>query len=180
MEKIFLKNKEIFVKNLGKTDGKTAKKFKDFINSLIKEKAQILEKTKKTEKQAKEYLKNKTKEVGQKKTIFLLCFDRNKIVAKAEIYLLPESQNHIGILRIAVRKEYRNIGLGSCLMGKILKLAKTQLKPRPKIIRLSVFETNKKILSFYQKFGFKKTAVIPQQYHFGGKFVDDIIMFKYV
>jgi ribosomal protein S18 acetylase RimI-like enzyme len=45
------------------------------------------------------------------------------------------------------------MGLGECLMREILNLAEKELKPRPKIIRLSVFSTNKIAQNLYKKNG---------------------------
>jgi len=52
------------------------------------------------------------------------------------------------------------------------------LKPKPKIIRLNVFPTNKPAISLYRKFGFKKVAKIPKQISYLGKLIDEIIMLR--
>ena len=61
-------------------------------------------------------------------------------------------------------------------MSKILKLAKTKLKP--KIIKLGAFSTNKIAISLYKKMGFKKVAIIPKQINFNNKLIDEIVMLK--
>jgi ribosomal protein S18 acetylase RimI-like enzyme len=55
-------------------------------------------------------------------------------------------------------------------------LAKKELQPKPKIIRLSVFPTNKPAIGLYKKYGFKKAARIPKQLQDKGKLLDEIIM----
>jgi len=50
------------------------------------------------------------------------------------------------------------------------------LKPKPKIIRLNLFPTNKPAIALYRKYGFKKVATIPKQIEFQGKLLDEIIM----
>ncbi|PIV12707.1 MAG: GNAT family N-acetyltransferase, partial [Candidatus Nealsonbacteria bacterium CG03_land_8_20_14_0_80_36_12] len=47
---------------------------------------------------------------------------------------------------------------------------------KPKIIRLSVFPTNKAAIGLYKKLGFKKVAKISKQIQYKGKLVDEIIM----
>ena len=46
-------------------------------------------------------------------------------------------------------------------MKEIIKLAKKELKPKPKIIRLGVYSINKPAISLYKKFGFKKSSQNP-------------------
>ena len=67
-------------------------------------------------------------------------------------------------------------GLGYLEDIEIIKLAKKDLKPKPKIIRLGVFPTNKPAISLYKKLGFKKVARVPRQFQYKGKLVDEIIM----
>jgi len=81
---------------------------------------------------------------------------------------------------ITIRKDYRRIGLGNYLMKEIIKLAKKELKPKPKIIRLSVFSNNKPAINLYKKHGFKKVAVIPDQLQYKGRLVDQAVMLLYL
>jgi len=60
----------------------------------------------------------------------------------------------------------------------LIKLAKKELKPKFKIIRLNVLPTNKPAISFYKKLGFKKVAVVPKQIQYKGNLVDEIIIMK--
>ncbi len=68
------------------------------------------------------------------------------------------------------------MGLGALLMKEIIKLAKKELRPRPKIIRLSVFQANISAIKLYEKIGFKKAAQIPKQFYYKGKFIDEMVM----
>lgn len=175
MEKIF-GAKIITIRTLSAKDALRAESFQSFINSLVKEKAEVLENKIISKKEAWDELRAALRKIKNKKAVFLLAEDKEKMVAKAEISLLKGKSQHVGLLRIAVRDDYRGMGLGTCLMKKTLELAKTQLAPRPKIVRLSVFETNKRALKFYEKFGFKKVASIPRQYFRQGRFCDELIM----
>jgi ribosomal protein S18 acetylase RimI-like enzyme len=85
-----------------------------------------------------------------------LAEDRNKIVGICECKLKKERESHVGELAVGVRKEYRGIGLGKFLFGKILKLAKRKL--RPKIFRLSVFEGNEIAKNLYKKIWFQRSC----------------------
>lgn len=169
-------DKKIITKTLSEKDFSKARYFKDFINSLVEEKAPILINKKKSLKEEREWLKAKLKGVKEKKTVFLVSWHNKKIIAETEIYLLEERKEHVGILSIAIRKDYRGMGLGTYLTEKIFKLAKTRLKPIPKIIRLSLSQTNKIAMKLYKDLGFKQVARVSHQYQFNGNLIDELIM----
>lgn len=176
METKVFGGKEIIVRPLSQEDVLRPGLFRDFINSLVREKAQILENKNWDVRQAKEYLRGKLKEVKGKKTVFLLAEQAKKLVARVEIYLLSGSKDHIGILRVMVRKGWRQMGLGSYLLQKSLQLARTKLRPRPKMISLTIQAGNKPAEKLYQKFGFKQVARLPRQCQYQGRLIDEIIM----
>jgi len=175
--KIF-KGKKIKIKKLAKNDLKSVKEFVDFVNSLVKEEAQILFNKKISLKEEKKWIKDENNDIKGKKIVVLLAKDENKIVGITDIKLERGRRNHIGQFGISIRNGYRGLGLGKYLMKEILKLAKKELKPKPKFIRLSVFSTNKIAQNLYKKFGFKQVARIPQQLQYKGKLVDEIVMIK--
>ncbi|MEK7104349.1 MAG: hypothetical protein AAB842_03045, partial [Patescibacteria group bacterium] len=58
----------------------------------------------------------------------------------------------------------------------IIKMAKTDLKPVPKIIELGVYEGNNPAIALYKKMGFKVVAKIPNRIQYKGKLITKIIM----
>jgi len=173
-----INGKKITIRKLSKTDLKNVKKFQDFINSLIEEEAEILFNTKISLKEEKKWLGEQLQRIKNHKRVFLLAERDNKVIGTTGVDLMRGRQNHVGGFGITIKKGYRGIGLGSYLIGEIIKLAKKGLKPKPKIIRLSVFPTNKPALALYKKFGFKKVAKIPKQIQCKGKLIDEIIILK--
>lgn len=169
---------KIKIRKISQIDLKRVKEFQNYINSLIEEEAMILFNKKKSLKEEKEWIKEGLKNMEKKKQIVLIAEDKNKLVGISDVRLKGERQNHVGEFGISIKKEYRGIGLGKKLMVEVLKLAKKELKPRPKIIRLSVFSENKIAQNLYKKFGFKKVAKIPKQIQYKGKLIDEIIMIK--
>lgn len=169
-------NKKIKVRKFSKTDLRNVKEFQDFINSLVEEDAQIIIIKKVSLKEEKDYLKNQLKQIRKRRKIVLLAEANKKIVGSTAVSLGIGRQEHVGSLGISVRKEYRGMGLGSYLMKEIIKLAKKELKPKPKIIRLSVLPTNKPAINLYKKLGFKKVALVPKQMEYKGKLENEIIM----
>lgn len=172
----FLKGKKIKIEKLSRKDLENTREFKNFINSLVKEKAQILINKKFSLKEEKNWLKEQLKKNNKHKTVILIAKSNNIIVGTTEISLGGWRQDHIGELGISIKKDYRGMGLGKYLMTETIKLAKKELKL--KFIKLSVFSTNKPAIEFYKKYGFKTVAIIPKQIKYGGKLVDEIIMLK--
>ena len=170
--------KKIQIRKLSKKDLRNVKKFQDFINSLVREGAQITITEKKSLGEEISWLNSHLKKIKEAKGVFLTAEAENKLAGNTEITLNEGRQSHIGMLGISIRKDYRGIGLGKYLMKEIIKLAKKELKPKPKIIRLGVFPTNKPALALYKKFGFKVVARIPKQIQYKGKLIDEIIMLK--
>jgi len=170
--------KKIKIRKFLPEDLKKAREFQKFINSLIEEEAMILLKKKKSLKEEEEWLKEKLKNVKNKKQATLIAKDNNKIVGIANVRLKKDRQSHVGEFGILIRKGYRGIGLGKKLMAEVLKLAKKELTPKPKIIRLSVFDENKIAQNLYRKFNFRRVAKIPKQIEYKRKLTDEIIMIK--
>lgn len=180
MEKINFNGKRIIIRKLSHNDLKTKKlrKFQDFINSLVGEQAKIVLNKKMSLPEERKFLEEKLKNIGKRREVFLAAEaeDSNMIVGTSGIALDRWRKEHIGNFGITIRKSYRGIGLGKYLMEEILKLAKKELKPRPKIIRLSVYPNNKPAVALYRKFGFRKVAEIPKQIQYRGKFLNEVIM----
>lgn len=166
------------IREITKTDLNRVKEFQNYINSLIEEEAMILLNKKKSEKEEREWLKHKLKQIKRKSELLLIIEDDNKIVGISEIKLKSGRQNHVGEFGISIKKGYRGKGLGKKLMAEILKLAKERFGSKLKIVRLSVFSENKIAQNLYKKFGFKKVAKIPKQIQYKGKLIDEVIMIK--
>jgi len=175
-------DKKLKIRFLEKADIKKAALFKKYINELVDDDtAFITKKTKVSLKEEKEWLKSHLKEIRERKRVVLLAEDKGEIVGLSEFFLLKNStQKHIANFAISVLKDYRSVGLGTYLMKEVLKLAKSKLKPKPKMLTFGAFSVNKIALSLYRKMGCKQVAKIPKQFKLKGKFYDEVIMFKYL
>lgn len=175
-----INNKEIIIRHLSKKDLKQVKKFQTFINSLVKEDVQIKINKKKSLKEELNWLKEHLNKIKKHKAVFLVAEYNTAIIGSTGIDLNRGKKEHVGEFGITIHQDYRGVGLGKYLMGEVIKLAKRQLKPKPKIIRLSVFSTNKPAISLYKKMGFKIVAKIPEQINYKGKLIDEIIMLLFL
>jgi len=173
-------DKKIIVRKPVKSDERNLKKFQVFINSLVEEEAMILMNEKATLKEEKEYVDSMLKSVKNKSRVYLIAEHDNKIVGNASIELEKWRTNHIGKFAIAIADGYRGAGLGNYLMSEVIKLAKKELSPKPKIIQLRVYSNNTPAVGLYKKMGFKIVAKLPKQIQWKGKLVDEFIMLKFV
>lgn len=172
--------KKITIRFLSKNEPGLAKKFQDLINSLIREDAPLLINREVTSKGEKKWLRDELKLIKEKRQVFIIAESNNEIVGSSVITLKKGRSEHVGEFGIMVKKEWRNLGLGSFLIDKVIKLAKKELKPKPKIIRLGAIPTNKSAIDLYKRFGFQTVARIPKQLQYKDKLVDEIVMLKYM
>ena len=169
--------KKIIIRRLAKDDIKNVRKFQDFINSLVEEDAMISKNKRVSLKEEINWLKNTTKAIDKKRTVYLVAESDKTIIGTTEVALNHKGRNsHVAGLGVSIRKGYRRIGLGKQLMKEIIKLAKRKLKPKPKMIRLSALSKNKPAMKLYRKMGFKKVAKIPRQLQYKGKLCAEIVM----
>lgn len=169
-------DKKITIRKLSNKDLKQPEKFQDFLNSLIEEDAMILMNTERTKKEEFEWLKSKLSKIRKKKEVALIAVCDGMIVGKTSITLESQRKSHIGGFGIGVKQGYRGIGLGEFLMKEIIKLAKKELKPKPKIIQMDAFFNNKPARRLYKKMGFKEVAIVPKEYQLKGQLTSSVIM----
>ena len=84
---------------------------------------------------------------------------------------------HVRNLGMGVAKEFRNNKVGTALMDYALRWAGN--KHARKIV-LSVFSTNRKAIRLYEKFGFANEGVRRKAFLIDGKYVDEIMMGRFV
>lgn len=108
-------------------------------------------------------------------SIFIVAEEKDAIIGN----LICKGSNrekikHVTSLGIAVKKEYRDRGIGTKLLKKAIDWAKGN--EHVKRIELNVFETNKRAIHLYKKYGFviegkKKGAIFMD-----GGYINEIIM----
>ncbi|MFZ3074100.1 MAG: GNAT family N-acetyltransferase [Minisyncoccales bacterium] len=180
MEKIILSGKEITVRKLAANDLKNARKFANYINSLIKEDVYLSVNKKCSLKEEAAFLKSQIEKIKKQNSIFLVAETEKKIIGVSSIDRMDGKQGHIGLFGISIADGFRGIGLGSFLIGKIIGMAKKDFKPEIEMITLDAVADNQPAVALYQKTGFRKVAVLPEYFRHRGELLDIVVMNLYL
>lgn len=149
------------------------------INSLVEERALIGRQRKVSRKEEIEHVLGLLKEVENEQAVVLVVEADGKILGVGEIKRAKlDAKRHTGNLGIGLMKEARGLGIGEKLAKSLIREAKKRLKLR--IIKLEVFANNRRAYNLYKKLGFKEVGRIKKGNYYYGKYVDDVIMVKYL
>lgn len=85
---------------------------------------------------------------------------------------------HNSEVAISVKKDYWRNGIGSAVIGELIRFAKENHEI--KNISLGVKASNKNAIMMYEKFGFEKVGVHKNYFNINGNFDDKILMDLYI
>ncbi len=89
-----------------------------------------------------------------------------------------ERNQHVGVLGITIRKDWRGCGLGKALLSKLLDWAKANSVIEK--VALAVFSNNEAAIGLYKKMGFIEEGRRPREIKFAdNRYADDILMYIY-
>lgn len=148
-----------------------------FINTLAAEDTFIWHGPdhKQTSKEEKKWLSDFLTKIEKDEAVLLSAFIDGKIVANTSVKRLKRRERHMGEVAISVADGFREEGVGQ----KVFKILLNQAKERKyKILCLYVFAQNTRAIHIYEKFGFKKTGILPKGLLYKGKYVDEVLMYK--
>ena len=151
-----------------------------YINGLSKEKTFVrFQGEEILFKDEENYLNAQLKRIEEKKSVTLLAFWGEELIAISDINMMDKTEKHVGVFGISVAKEYRNEGLGKLLMEKVIDEAKKEM-PQLKIVTLEVYSKNSIAKRIYERFGFKEYGLLPNGITRDNIFEDAILMYKNV
>lgn len=145
----------------------------DFINSLVDEGADILREKQVTRDEEADWLGKKLASIEKGEVINVAAEVDRKVVANSEVERRGGVMNHVGLLGIAIKKDYRGIGIG----GELIKtLIEESRKVGLRVLFLDVFESNDVAKRLYEKSGFRENGRIPKGVLKKGKYIDLVRM----
>lgn len=145
------------------------------INSLVEEKADVLRNEKISRQEEIDWLSKVLSRLEKDETFYIVAEIGGKVVAISEISKRTGYEKHVGVIGIAIRKGYREIGIGGEIMRTLIDQAQVM---GLQVLTLTAFATNRRAIHVYEKAGFVKTGVIPKKRFKEGRYVDEIIMTK--
>jgi len=98
----------------------------------------------------------------------VLMFEREKL----------NRMHHVGMMGMAILKQYHRQGLGTAMLNACLSWARGQQGLEK--IRLEVFNTNPVAVRLYEKFGFVHEGNRKRDIRIRGKYVDLMLMAKFL
>ena len=84
---------------------------------------------------------------------------------------------HTASFGVAVRKEYRGLGIGSALLSALIEWAESRGVEK---LWLSVFSTNERAIALYKKLGFQVECIKKGQFRVNGEYVDEVVMARWI
>jgi RimJ/RimL family protein N-acetyltransferase len=146
----------------------------DMINSLVEEGAEIVMDRKLTRDEELSWLARALSEQEKKEKTYVAAEVDGKLIGNSQVSKLGGGrQSHVGILGIAIRDSYRNIGIGTQMMKTLADEGK---KMGLKILILDMFATNRRAQHAYEKMGFREVGRIPKGLFKDGKYIDEVRM----
>jgi RimJ/RimL family protein N-acetyltransferase len=149
----------------------------ELINSLVDEEADILVTQRFTREAEAEWLHDALSRLEKDEHFFLVAEVDKKVIASSDFLIQGEKAEHIGVIGIAIREGYRNIGIGTEIMKTLLERAAFF---GLRVVTVNTFATNKRAIRVYEKVGFVQTERIPKKHFRQNRYIDEIIMTKSV
>ncbi len=121
-----------------------------------------------------DWFANEYKLMLKKYAIVMVAEENNHVVGLCDIISeRPGSEiSHSATLGMAIKKEFRSIGIGKTLLDKSIEKAKNIFE----VIYLSVFETNYVARRLYTSAGFKEIGIKENAIKRNNNYINEIIM----
>ncbi len=152
----------------------------DHMNALISEKAKIGKSRKFSKFEEIDFMNSVFKKCELKNMIYLVVESGKNIMGSGNLVREQmEKSRHVGYIGLSLRKQFRDLGVGTELINTLVKLGKKELGLS--LFKISLVAGNDRALHVYQnKCGFRVVGQIPGEIdHFGTK-MDHLIMVKEV
>ncbi|HVP17288.1 MAG TPA: GNAT family protein [candidate division Zixibacteria bacterium] len=146
----------------------------ELINSLVTEGANIAKNEKVTREGEIEWLAGALGRMERGEKIYVVAEVDGKVIGNSEIgRRLGGYDRHVGSIGIAIKKGFRDIGIGTEMMNALIKQGREM---GLKVLTLTAFANNKRAIHVYEKLGFQQTGQIPKKFFKRSKYIDELIM----
>jgi len=149
--------------------------FLELINSLVAERVDILRAESVSRDEEIDFLARVLSRLEKDELFFLVAEVDGKVVAASDINRRTDYEEHVGIIGIAIKSGFRDLGIGTEMMKTLIRQAR---KWGLKVLTLTAFASNSRAIHVYEKMGFVQTGRVPEKIFKDGKYVDEIVMAK--
>jgi RimJ/RimL family protein N-acetyltransferase len=149
--------------------------FLELINSLVAERADIIRAESVSREEEIDFLARVLSRLEKDELFFLVAEVDGKVVASSEIDRRSGYEEHVGVIGIAIKSDFRDLGIGTEMMKALIKQAR---KWGLKVLTLTAFASNNRAIHVYERVGFVQTGRVPKKIFKEGKYVDEIVMTK--
>jgi len=146
----------------------------DYINPFVDEKAFILLDKKVNLPEQKKWLEGTAKSIDSRSLIFLVAWVGKELAGDCEVRRGRHRERFTVSFGLSVSSKYRGLGLGKALLRKGIAVARSKFKAHK--ITLEYLEGNVAAKKLYESLGFVEVCRLKERAHYGGKFLDSIIM----
>lgn len=145
----------------------------EMINSLVEEKADIVRTEKVSREDEIDWLSGVLRRLEKEEVAYVVAEVDGRVIANSEIGRRGGYEQHVGVIGIAIRRDFRDIGVGTEIMKALTDQGRAW---GLKVLMLNVFATNKRAAHVYEKVGFVQTGCIPKKFLRDGEYIDEQIM----
>lgn len=126
-----------------------------------------------TVEQEREWLKSNIEDESH---LIIIAESNGKVIGQLDFSNGHRKRNaHTGEFGMGVHKDFRNLGVGSLLIGTLVGWAKDN--PRIEKINLGVHQTNDRAIATYKKIGFQVEGLRTKDLKYpNGVYVDTVLM----
>jgi RimJ/RimL family protein N-acetyltransferase len=147
----------------------------ELINSLVEDKADVVRTEKVSREEEIDWLSGVLRRLEKEEEAYVAAEVDGHVIANSEIRRGGGHEKHVGGIGIAIKKGFRDIGIGTEIMKALVDQGRAW---GLKVLTLNVFATNKRAFHVYEKVGFVQTGRIPKKFFKDGEYIDEIIMTK--
>jgi len=146
-----------------------------FINSLVREGADITVDREYTREEEVEWLARYLSDLERGRVVGVAAEVDGRFVGQLHVNPRTGRSRHLGVLGISVMDGYRGMGIGTEMMRE----AEAQARELGiEVITLEVFATNDRALRVYLKLGYEIVGRIPKAVKRDGVYIDSVVMAK--
>ncbi len=147
----------------------------ELVNSLVEEGAEVNLCEPYSREDEADWLAELLASVEKGDRISVVAEVEGHVIGHVEVRMGRCYEGHTGVLGIAVKRGYRDLGIGTELMKEAEQLARGR---GLKLITLEVFATNSRAIHVYEKLGYRVIGRVPKGIYKDGRYIDKILMAK--